>query len=122
MSKEKAIDIQLIKPVAAGTPAAKGKIFLKNLFKEYLTKLNVGFYDSCCDDPATCPPISADLGNTIECRPDGLFSAGGGGGGSLVDANNGLSVLTDTVQLGQTVAQAGNPARLLDNRELPLNN
>lgn len=39
----------------------------------------------------------------------------------LSSANNGLSVSGSVVSLGQTVAQAGNPANLLGDRELPLN-
>jgi hypothetical protein len=38
-----------------------------------------------------------------------------------VIANNGLSNLVDSVQLGQTVAAVGNPAALHNSREIPLN-
>lgn len=79
MAKERAIELQLIKPVIPGSSGAKGKIFLRHLFKEYFTSLNVGFYDPCCSDPATCPPISAAEGNGITCNPDGLFATGSEG-------------------------------------------
>src|SRR5687768_3442053 len=36
-------------------------------------------------------------------------------------ANNGLSIKDRNVQLGQSVGAAGNPAALLDNREIPMN-
>lgn len=84
MHKEKAIDYQFIRPVEVGTSAMKGKVPLRNLFKEYFRKLNVGFYDPCCSDDATCPPISAALNNAIQCNPDGLFvSISDSGGGSV---------------------------------------
>lgn len=42
-------------------------------------------------------------------------------GGSLVYANNGVSLVnSDTVRLGQTVSQVGNPAIFTTSRELPL--
>lgn len=75
--KERVIDLQLIKPITPGSPSAKGKISLKKLFKEELTKLQVPFSDPCCpEEGGFCPPISEDEGNTIECRVDGLYSAG----------------------------------------------
>jgi hypothetical protein len=37
-------------------------------------------------------------------------------------ANNGLTKKADTIQLGQTIGAAGNPAALNTNREIPLNN
>ena len=40
----------------------------------------------------------------------------------LSGANDGLSVLGTIVKLGQTVGQVGNPANLLEDRELPFNN
>lgn len=73
MAKERAIELQLIKPVIPGSSGAKGKIFLRHLLKEYFTSLNVGFFDPCCSDPATCGPISETTGNGIVCNPDGLF-------------------------------------------------
>lgn len=36
-------------------------------------------------------------------------------------ANNGMSMAGKFAQLGQSIAAAGNPARLFDNREIPLN-
>lgn len=48
MPKERAIDLQLIKPVITGSPAAKGKIPLTKLFKEELDKLQVPYNDPCC--------------------------------------------------------------------------
>lgn len=120
MAKERAIDLQLIKPVTPGSSGGKGKITLKNLFKIYFRELNVGFYDPCCDDPATCPPISQDPDNTLECRADGLYATGGGGG-TLTGATNGVSLSGTNVVLGQNVGQVGNPATLLSDREIPLN-
>ena len=39
--------------------------------------------DGSVGNPITAAPIiSADVGNTVECRPDGLYAAGGGGGGT----------------------------------------
>lgn len=47
--------------------------------------------------------VSADIGNIIQIRPDGLFAVGGGGG-SLSTADNGLSLSSPTnVQLGGTL-------------------
>lgn len=40
--------------------------------------------------------------------------------GRVTGANNGLSITGKYVQLGQTVGTAGNPAVLLNNREIPL--
>lgn len=83
--REKAIDIQLIKPVKVGTSASKGKVILKSLFKEYFNKLNVGYYDPCCDDDVICPLISDAPDNVLQCNTDGLFVAyqDAGGGGSV---------------------------------------
>lgn len=48
------------------------------------------------------------------------FPTGGLGGGTVVTAaNNGVSLSSTTVQLGQAVAAPGNPAVLLDHREIP---
>ena len=49
------------------------------------------------------------------------FSSGGtgGGGGTVTAANNGLSLNGTTVVLGQDVGQAGDPAILLSEREVP---
>lgn len=54
----------------------------------------------------------------------GFGSSGrGGGGGTVNDANNGLSLVGGTtVVLGQEVDEVGNPAMLLGDREIPLNN
>lgn len=94
------IELQLIKPVTPGTPGAKGKISLKNLFKEYLDLLQVPNYDPCCDEVApACPPISADVGNIIECREDGLFAEAGGE--AFITAQNGLNSPSEgIVELG----------------------
>lgn len=46
----RAIDLQLIKPVKPGSSGSKGKIFLKQLLKEELKELNVPTYDSCCGE------------------------------------------------------------------------
>lgn len=42
-----------------------------------------------------------------------------GGGGTLTDANNGLSLSVTSAVLGQTVGEVGNPALITDERELP---
>lgn len=52
-------------------------------------------------------------GDTITIR-------GTGGGGSVDSANNGLSQSSNIIQIGQSVGAAGNPAALLNNREIPL--
>ncbi len=93
MPKERVIDLQLIKPITSGSPSSKGKISLKNLFKEELTKLNVAFSDPCC--PSDEPPIS------------------------LFIANNGLSQDGLAYVFGQDLNDATNPAVLLANREVP---
>lgn len=41
---------------------------------------------------------------------------------TVTGANNGVSLDGANVQLGQDVGEAGNPAALLDNREIPLSN
>lgn len=48
MSRERAIDLQLIKPIEVGVNS-KGKITIKKLFKEELNKLGVAYIDPCCD-------------------------------------------------------------------------
>lgn len=48
-------------------------------------------------------------------------NGGGGGGGSVSGANDGLSLSGTVAQLGQTVGAVGNPAALLEDREIPLN-
>lgn len=48
--KERAIDLQLIKPVQTGSPGARGKITLKKLFKQELDRLNVVYSDPCCEN------------------------------------------------------------------------
>lgn len=73
---ERAIDLQLIKPVK-GKNNLKGKITLKKLFKEELSALNVPFVDPCCENAepgSNCPILSQDEGNILECRDDGLFA------------------------------------------------
>lgn len=45
-----------------------------------------------------------------------------GGGGTLTAANNGTSLSSTTVQLGQAVAAVGDPAILLSHREIPMGN
>lgn len=51
----------------------------------------------CCSS-TECPDLSADVGNILECRDDGLFAEGGGG--TLEGANNGLNLDGTNVQLG----------------------
>ncbi len=48
MAKQRAIDLQLIKPIE-GRSNGKGKITLNKLQKELLTELHVPFYDTCCE-------------------------------------------------------------------------
>lgn len=71
----------------------------------------------CCSE-AGCPDLSADIGNIIECRTDGLFAEGGGG--SIEGANMGLSINGTDVQFGQSVGAVGDPAILSEDREIPL--
>jgi len=49
-----------------------------------------------------------------------IGTSGGGGGGTLTNADNGTSLAGTIVQLGQPVGAVGNPAILLTNREIPL--
>lgn len=50
------------------------------------------------------------------------IQSSGGGSGTLTGANDGLSLFgTTIVQLGQDVAAAGNPAQILQDREVPMN-
>jgi len=102
-TKNRAIDLQLIKPVTPGSSGAKGKITLKQLFKEELANLQVPTYDPCCNEVPPDPggsftlevensqsinlsgegtlvdPLVADLnisaepGNAITLEPDGIF-------------------------------------------------
>jgi len=96
MASERFIDLQLIKPLTKGS-GIKGKVSLTNLFKEYFNKLNVGYVDPCCpvgsDNAYGCPAISEDDGNSLECRPNGLYSAatlasGPGGADTNVQFND----------------------------------
>lgn len=119
MASERYIDLQLIKPLVKGS-GIKGKISLTNLFKEYFNKLNVGYSDSCCPSGSPgsfgCPTISTAVGNAITCNEDGLFASAG----SSLAANNGLSVNSGDVVIGQNVGAVGDPAALLSNREIPM--
>jgi len=45
-----------------------------------------------------------------------------GSGGGSVSGSDGVYVASGNVGLGQPIGQSGNPARLLQNREIPLNN
>jgi hypothetical protein len=64
-------------------------------------------------DPAPEYAIGVDdEGNLVMFPP--------GGGGVIVSANNGTSVSSNNVQLGQAVAAVGNPAILLSHREIPM--
>ncbi len=49
MPKERAIDLQLIKPIETNGIAGKGKISIKRLLKEELSKLSVPYNDPCCN-------------------------------------------------------------------------
>jgi hypothetical protein len=61
MAKERAIDLQLIKPVDLGSSGGKGKMSLRNLFKQELTKLGVPFTDPCCTIPELYKDIFPDV-------------------------------------------------------------
>lgn len=50
-----------------------------------------------------------------------FLAAGGGGGGTVTGANDGLSLSGGRAVLGQTIGQSGDPAALLENKEVPLN-
>lgn len=50
------------------------------------------------------------------------YPIAGGGSGTVNGANDGLTLNGSTVQLGQVLGAAGNPAALLENREIPLSN
>ena len=121
MAVERYIELQLIKPLVKGS-GVKGKISLTNLFKEYFEKLNVGYLDPCCPEGSAgafgCPAISPDADNALECRPNGLYAAGGGAG----SANNGLSVDGSNIVLGQLVGDVSNPALITSAREIPTGN
>lgn len=55
-------------------------------------------------------------------QDDPLIASASSSVGTLSNANNGLSLFNpSTVQLGQAVNAAGNPAAILNNREIPLN-
>lgn len=69
----------------------------------------------CCP----CPDISKDADNIIECRSDGLYATATEGG--VTSAEQGLSDTGGVVTLGQDIGEAGNPAALTSNREIPLN-
>lgn len=119
MAIERYIDLQLIKPLSKGS-GNKGKISLTQLFKEYFDKLNVGYLDPCCPEGSPsafgCPAISPDENNTLECRPNGLYTTGGG----TISAINGLSVNSGNTVLGQDNNEVGNPAALTSNRQIPM--
>lgn len=66
------------------------------------------------------PPITSTSINTGDLLDTVISKLSQGGGGTLTGADNGLSLSTTNVQLGQTVAASGNPAILLSNREIPL--
>lgn len=52
----------------------------------------------------------------------GFGSNGSSSGGTVTAANDGLSLSSTTVQLGQAVGAGGNPAALLQAREIPFSN
>ncbi len=56
---------------------------------------NIGFVNNTVTTPASVVPVTG--------------------------ANNGLSIAATLAQLGQSIGAAGNPGRLLNNREIPLN-
>lgn len=123
MAKERAIELQLIKPIQPGSPGSKGKITLRNLFKEYFNQLNVSYDDPCCTDDSNagaCPAISEDADNIIECREDGLYAAAAVV--PEIEATNGLSVSAGAVQLGELAFSGSGDAAFTNDRELPLGN
>lgn len=70
----RAIDLQLIKPVKPGSSGSKGKIFLKQLLKEELKELNVPTYDSCCGE---VPPETEPF-NLVTTDSDSINFSGSG--------------------------------------------
>lgn len=73
--KQRLIDLQLVKKLKSGTPAAKGKIALVDLVKEVLDRLQVNYVDACCDTGVPCPDISAQEDNIIQCLEGGIYAA-----------------------------------------------
>lgn len=92
----------------------------------FLTKVFVEDSDSISisgDGTQTNPLIatlnvSAEAGNTVVINADGIFVPTPS---SISAADDGLSLTGTTVKLGQTVGAVGNPAQLIENREIPLN-
>ena len=62
--------------------------------------------------------ISTTAGNTLTLDSEGLYVPTPSGGGSLTAANNGLSLSSTTVQLGNLWGQGGNPAIFASDREI----
>jgi hypothetical protein len=62
--------------------------------------------------------MSNGLGNIAFSEPPG---AGGGGGGTVTAAANGVSLNGTTVVLGNDVGDATTPAKLLNDRVIPMN-
>lgn len=62
---------------------------------------------------------------SVDDNGDVIYVPGGAGGAGTVAAENGLSFSGPNplaIQFGQTVGAPGNPANLLDDREVPMNN
>lgn len=58
--KDYAIERGYVKKVDSNSDSTKGFFFLRKMFREYLNKLNIGFYDSCCIDASTKLPVYVD--------------------------------------------------------------
>lgn len=68
--------------------------------------------------------VMVDESGVLRWKDASAFG-GGSGGGSIDGAHNGTSVSTydnTKVAFGQSVGQSGNPAMLIDTREVPMNN
>lgn len=48
--KDEGIDRGLVSKFETSSPLSKGKYGFRKMFWKYLKKLNVVFYDSCCDE------------------------------------------------------------------------
>lgn len=69
-------------------------------------------------DPLTATvKLSSTVGNILTSNVDGLYATATG---DTTSANDGLSILSGVVKLGQLVGAVGNPAQLIESREIPL--
>ena len=106
--KQRAIDLQLVKPVM-GKTNLKGKITLRNLQKELLDDLNVAYADLCCvDEDEQIPngaPVRYSEGQVqyFDVTTNTWTMVVGGG---VITADNGLNISAGTnVQLGGSLLE-----------------